>query len=125
MPRQAGPQLPGFIGWRNGSVLPRKPPVSVIHQVSVIAASPLPTTSWYQRHTSGSIGSPTVVMVLNWYSYLPGSSGPTLRSIRIVVGAVWKMSTPSFSAIRHGRPASGYVGTPSYITLVVPRASGP
>ena len=54
-----------------------------------------------------------------------GSSGPTLRSIRIVVGAVWKMFTPRRSAIRQGRPGSGYVGTPSYMTLVVPSASGP
>src|SRR5207302_562859 len=62
-----GPQpLPGDIGCTPGSVLPRKPPVSVIHQVSVIAALPLPTTSWYHRQTSGSIGSPTVVIVLKW-----------------------------------------------------------
>src|SRR6266511_3484469 len=33
------------------------------------------------------------------------------------------MLTPSRSAIRQGRPASGYVGTPSYMTLVVPCAS--
>ena len=88
-------------------MLPRKPPVSVIHHVSVIAASPLPTKWKYHRHTSGSIGSPTVVIVLKWKLYLAGSSGPTFRSIRIVVGAVWKMSTPSFSAIRQGRPGSG------------------
>ncbi len=43
----------------------------------------------------------------------------------MVVGEVWKMFTPSCSAIRQGRPGSGYVGTPSYITLVVPRAKGP
>jgi hypothetical protein len=30
-----------------------------------------------------------------------------LRSIRIGVGEVRKMFTPSFSAIRHGRPPSG------------------
>ena len=66
MPSASGPQLPGFMGCRKGSVEPRKPPVSVIHHVSVMAALPLPTTSWYQRHTSGSIGSPTVVMVLKW-----------------------------------------------------------
>jgi hypothetical protein len=39
--------------------------------------------------------------------YFFGSSGPTLRSIRIAVGEVWKIFTPSFSAIRHGRPPSG------------------
>ena len=65
MPSAAGPQLPGFIPWRPGSVEPRKPPVSVCHQVSTITASPLPTVLWYQRQTSGSIGSPTVVMCLN------------------------------------------------------------
>jgi hypothetical protein len=106
-------------------VLPRKPPFSVCHQVSTITAWPLPTDWWYQRHTSGSIGSPTVVMCLKRVSYLAGSSGPSLRSMRMVVGAVWKMVTPSRSAILHRRPASGYVGTPSYITLVVPSARGP
>ena len=45
--------------------------------------------------------------------------------MRMVVGAVWKMFTPSRSAIRQGRPASGYVGTPSYSTVVAPRANGP
>ena len=107
MPSTAGPQDPGFIGLSAGSEEPRNPPVSVCHQVSTMTAWPLPTTSWYHRHTSGSIGSPTVVMCLNEYPYLAGSSGPTLRSIRIAVGEVWKMFTPSRSAIRHGRPASG------------------
>ena len=125
MPRTPGPQLPAFIGSIPGRVLPRKPPVSVCHHVSTMTALPLPMTSWYQRQTSGSIGSPTVVMCLNWKLYFLGSSGPTLRSMRMVVGAVWKMFTPSRSAIRHGRPASGYVGTPSYMTLVAPSASGP
>jgi hypothetical protein len=43
MPSTPGPQLPGFIGCNPGSVLPRKPPFSVCHHVSVIAASLLPT----------------------------------------------------------------------------------
>jgi hypothetical protein len=43
----------------------------------------------------------------------------------VVVGAVWKMLTPRRSAMRHGRPGSGYSGTPSYMTLVVPSESGP
>ena len=66
MPSAMGPQLPGFIGFSAGSSLPRKPPVSVCHQVSTMTASPLPTSEWYQRQTSGSIGSPTVVMCLKW-----------------------------------------------------------
>jgi len=45
--------------------------------------------------------------------------------MRIAVGAVWKMFTPSRSAMRQGRPASGYVGTPSYSTPVAAIASGP
>ena len=45
--------------------------------------------------------------------------------MRIVVGAVWKMLTFKRSAILQGRPGSGYVGTPSYMTLVAPSASGP
>ena len=36
------------------------PPVSVCHHVSTTAQRPSPTTSWYQRQTSGLIGSPTV-----------------------------------------------------------------
>jgi hypothetical protein len=110
--------MPGIVEQRN-------PPVSVCHQVSTITAVPFPTTSWYQRQTAGSMGSPTVVMCLKRKLYFFGSSGPALRSIRIEVGAVWKMFTPSRSAIRQGRPASGNVGTPSYITLVAAFASGP
>jgi hypothetical protein len=45
MPSAIGPQLPGFILSRPGSVLPRKPPVSVCHQVSTMTALPLPTVS--------------------------------------------------------------------------------
>ena len=45
IPSAPGPQLPGFIGCSAGSVVPMKPPVSVCHQVSTMAASPLPTTS--------------------------------------------------------------------------------
>jgi hypothetical protein len=43
----------------------------------------------------------------------------------MAVGAVWKMFTRNRSAMRQGRPASGNVGTPSYITLVAAFASGP
>jgi hypothetical protein len=43
-PSTPGPQLPGFIGLRAGSVLPRNPPFSVCHQVSTMTASPLPTS---------------------------------------------------------------------------------
>ena len=64
MPGRAGPVLPGFIGCSAGKVEHRKPPVSVCHQVSTMTASPLPTTWWYQCQTSGSMGSPTVVMCL-------------------------------------------------------------
>src|SRR5439155_1111099 len=64
-------------------------------------------------------------MDLKWYWYLRGSWEPSFRSIRIAVGAVWKMFTFRRSAIRHGRPASGNVGTPSYSTLVAAFARGP
>src|SRR5580658_248964 len=120
-----GPALPGFIGSIPGLVEQRNPPVSVCHQVSVTAASPRPTTSKYHFQASGSIGSPTVVMHLKWLSYFFGSSGPSFLSDRIAVGDVWKMLTPNRSAIRQGRPASGNVGTPSYITVVAARARGP
>ena len=45
MPSAAGPQEPGLAGSMPGSVEPRKPPVSVCHQVSTMTASPLPTLS--------------------------------------------------------------------------------
>src|SRR5207245_7896720 len=122
IPGAAGPQLPGFIGWMAGTVVPRKPPVSVIHHVSVITASRLPTSSKYQRHASGSIGSPTVVMDLKWYLYLRGSSGLSFRSMRMAVGAVWKLFRPRRSAMRHGRPALGRVRSTADSTLVASAA---
>src|SRR6266536_3054457 len=125
MPGIPGPALPGFILWIAGTVLQRNPPFSVCHQVSTITASPLPTIWWYHFHTAGSIGSPTVVMCLKWWLYFAGSSGPSRRSARIAVGDVWKMLTPRFSAIRQGRPASGWVGTPSYTTDDAASDSGP
>src|SRR5438105_7963727 len=100
-------------------------PVQVIHTESVLTATSFHTSSYYSRPSSGSIGSPTVVIDLKRYLYLRGSWGPSLRSIRIAVGAVWKMFTPRRSAMRHGRPASGKVGTPSYSTPVAAFASGP
>ena len=49
MPSAIGPQLPGFMAYMAGSPVPRKPPVSVCHQVSTMTASPLPTVLKYQR----------------------------------------------------------------------------
>ena len=43
-----------------GSVVIMQPPVSVCHQVSITGQRPSPTTSKYQRHASGLIGSPTL-----------------------------------------------------------------
>ena len=66
MPGMLGPALPAFIACIAGNVLHRNPPVSVCHHVSQMTASRLPTTLKYHCHTSGSMGSPTVVMCLKW-----------------------------------------------------------
>jgi len=47
------------VGVAPGSGEIMMPPVSVCHHVSTTAQRPSPTTSWYQRQTSGLIGSPT------------------------------------------------------------------
>src|SRR5660398_299732 len=53
-----------------GSGVMSIPPVSVCHQVSTMGHLPWPITSWYQSHTSGLMGSPTVPInpeVWLWY----------------------------------------------------------
>ena len=44
---------------------------------------------------------------------------------RMAVGAQYRMLTLYFSMIDHQRSGSGNWGAPSYMTLVVPLASGP
>src|SRR6266542_1537362 len=90
MPSTPGPQLPGFIGWSAGRVLPRKPPFSVCHQVSTITASPLPTTSWYQRQTSGSVGEPIEPDVWRWYHDVVG------KGEAVIVDTWWQTENGGF-----------------------------
>ena len=93
--------------------MPMKPPVSVCHQVSTIAASLLPHHLVVPPPHLGLDGLGHRGHVLEVVVVIAGSSAPTFLSMRIVVGAVWNMLTPRRSAILHGRPGSGYVGTPS------------
>jgi hypothetical protein len=65
------------------------PPVSVCHQVSTTAHRPSPTTSWYQSHTSGLIGSPTEPRMRSEpRRYLFTHSSPARAMARMAVGAV-------------------------------------
>ena len=59
-PKKGKVAEPGLVGVTPGSGVMRMPPVSVCHQVSTTGQRPSPTTSWYQRQTSGLMGSPTV-----------------------------------------------------------------
>ena len=80
---------PGLAAWAPGRMVIMWPPVSVCHQVSTIGQVPPPTTSLYQFHASGLIGSPTVPRTLSVLrSCLRTSSGPCAMSARMAVGAV-------------------------------------
>src|SRR2546427_6372227 len=117
--------LPGFVVVMPGSGVMRIIPVSVIHQVSTIGQRERPIVSWYQSHASGLIGSPTVPSRRSeLMSCLPGYSGPHFMNVRIAVGAQYRIETLYFSMIDHQRSLSGKSGVPSYMTPVVPFASG-
>ena len=65
------------------------PPVSVCHHVSTMGQRRSPTTSWYQRHASGLIGSPTLPkMRSDERSCAATNVSPARMSERIAVGAV-------------------------------------
>ena len=102
------------------------PPVSVCHQVSITAQRPSPTTSWYHCQAPGLIGSPTEPSRRREPRSLrlTGAS-PCAISARMTVGAVYRVLTSCRATISQSRPASGQVGTPSYISVVPPLASGP
>ncbi len=125
-PEHPGPQLPGFIGWSAGRVLPRNPPFSVCHQVSTMIASPLPTTSWYQRQTSRldrlahgrHVLEVVVVLVRLIGTELAQHADRRGRGVEDVHPEALG-DPPGTTGIRD-RSAP-----PSYITLVVPSASGP
>src|SRR5919201_3173202 len=118
--------LPGFSVVIPGSGVMRIIPVSVIHQVSTTGHRPPPMTSWYQSQASGLIGSPTEPrrrrLVMSCFC---GYSGPHFMNVRIAVGAQYRIETLYFSMIAHQRSLSGKSGVPSYMTPVVPLASGP
>ena len=64
-------------------------PVSVCHQVSTIGQRSPPMTSWYQRHASGLIGSPTLPSKRSELrSWASGISLPHFMKVRIRVGAM-------------------------------------
>ena len=80
---------PALVSVAPGSGVIKCPPVSVCHQVSTIGARPLPTTSLYQFHASGLIGSPTVPSTLiEDKSCLSTKVLPCPIRARIAVGAV-------------------------------------
>ena len=57
---------------------------------------------------------------------LPATNpSPSRISARSTVGAVNSVATLCRSTTCHNRLASGQVGTPSYISVVTPFASGP
>ena len=80
---------PGFSLVTPGSGVIMCPPVSVCHQVSTTGQRPLPNASWYQRQTSGLMGSPTVPRMRNVFRWLL-SNAALLSAISILtaVGAV-------------------------------------
>src|SRR5262245_49103469 len=101
-------------------------PVSVCHQVSTTGHRPPPITFQYQTHASGLIGSPTVPRSRSEErSQRPGYSSPQRTTVRMAVGAVYRIVTPYLSLTRPHPPLSGQSGVPSYMTVVAPLASGP
>src|SRR5213083_2495185 len=100
-------------------------PVSVIHQVSTIGHRPPPIVSWYQSQASGLIGSPTdPSRRSDDMLCFAGYSAPHFMNVRIAVGAQSRIENQSFALIVHQRSLSGKSGVPSYMTPVVPLASG-
>src|SRR2546423_2751711 len=117
--------LPGLVVVRPGSGVMRIKPVSVIHQVSTIGQRPPPIVSWYQSHASGLIGSPTEPRRRSErMSCFCTYSAPHFMNVRIAVGAQYRTLTLYFSITDHQRSLSGKSGVPSYMTPVVPFASG-
>ena len=88
-PKNGRVHEPGTVGVAPGSGVIMCPPVSVCHQVSTIGQRLAPTTSWYQIHASGLIGSPTVPSMTRLdRSCFFTCWSPQLRRARIAVGAV-------------------------------------
>src|SRR5690625_5938700 len=80
-------------------------PVSVCHQVSTTGVRSPPITRRYQTQASGLIGSPTEPSRRSEdRSYRPGSSSPHFITVRMAVGAVYRIVTPYFCTISHQRP---------------------
>ena len=89
MPKNGLVAEPGFVSVAPGRGVKRCPPVSVCHHVSTIGQFPLPTTSLYQFHASGFIGSPTVPKTFkDDRSHFSTNSLPWPIKARIAVGAV-------------------------------------
>src|SRR6202171_4256453 len=97
-----------------GSGVIRIIPVSVCHHVSTTGVRLPPMCSRYHTHASGLIGSPTEPSTLSELrSCLAAYSGPHFMWVRMVVGAVYRMSGLYRSTISHQRSLSGKSGVPS------------
>src|SRR6476646_2211865 len=126
MPGSGNVAEPGLVVVAPGSGLLMIAPVSVCHHVSTTGQRSPPMYVWYQIQASGLIGSPTEPITRRLdRSCLAGSSDPHFMNVRIAVGAVYSTVTPYFSTIAQKRSLPGKLGTPSYITVVAPLASGP
>ena len=89
MPKNGFVADPGFVSVAPGIGVNRCPPVSVCHHVSTIGQFPFPTTSLYQFHASGFIGSPTVHRTFRDDKlHFSTNSLPWPIRARIAVGAV-------------------------------------
>src|SRR5210317_1325033 len=88
-PKNGVVQDPGLVAVAPGRGVIKCPPVSVCHHVSTIGHLPWPTTSLYQFHASGLMGSPTVPSTFNDdRSHFSTNSVPWPIKARIAVGAV-------------------------------------
>src|SRR4029079_556479 len=126
MPGSGKVAEPGFVVVTPGSGEIMIWPVSVCHHVSTTGARSPPMTSRYQRHASGLIGSPTEPSTRSDdRSCRFGCSSPCFMNARIAVGAQYRIDTLYCSMISHQRSHAGVSGVPSYMTPVVPFASGP
>src|SRR5712671_6854809 len=102
---------PGFSVVMPGSGVMRIMPVSVCHQVSTTGVRLPPMCSRYQTQASGLIGSPTEPRTRSELrSCFCAYSGPHFMWVRIVVGAVYRMSGLYRSTIFHQRSLSGKSG---------------
>ena len=127
MPGSGWVAVPGLVVVTPGSGLIMMPPVSVCHQVSTMGQRSPPMTSWYQIQASGLMGSPTVPSTCRLRQVVavgllaaPLHEGPDGGG-----GGVELRDPVALDRCPRGGRCPGWLGAPSYITLVAPLASGP